>query len=137
MSQLPGDLLTYHHTGLVVKRMADSLAHYAQVFGEDKVSQVYRIASQAVNVAFVKNGPDSYLELVEPWGEESAAYNLLKKRISYYHVAYKVSDIHQTLRRLEELNYKAMDVFASEAFDGRECAFLFSPQAHLIELIQA
>lgn len=128
--------LEYHHTGLVVKSIPVSVDHFSQVFGADNISQVFRINSQAVDVAFVKNGPETFLELVQPWDEKSSTYNLLKKRFSYYHVGYKVEDIHQSIAFLESLNYKALEVFKSEAFDGSKCVFLFSPEAHLVELME-
>jgi hypothetical protein len=34
------------------------------------------------------------------------------------------------------MNYKTLDIFDSEAFEGKRCVFLFSPEAHLIELIE-
>ena len=61
---------------------------------------------------------------------------LLKKRISYYHIGYKVSNILATTKKLEALNYKLMGEFSSEAFGGGKCVFLFTPEAHLIELIE-
>ena len=60
----------------------------------------------------------------------------MKKRISYYHIGYKVDDIGNEVRRLESLNYKSLYFFNSEAFDGKKFIFLISPEAHLIELIE-
>ncbi|WP_420316469.1 VOC family protein [Ekhidna sp.] len=137
MTELPGIEFKFHHTGLMVKSISDCIHHYSKVFGVESISRVYEIDSQKVNVVFIKNGAECYLELVEPWGEESSSYNLLKKHISYYHIAYQVSDINESVAYLESLNYKALELFTSEAFDGRSCIFLFSPEAHLIELIES
>jgi len=128
--------LEFHHVGLVVESIESSILHYSALFGTENISNIYRIESQLVNVCFVKVGPNSFIELVEPIGEDSQVFKLLKKRVSYYHVAYKVNQITEAVARLEALDYKAMTYFNSEAFDGKRCIFLFSPEAHLIELIE-
>jgi catechol 2,3-dioxygenase-like lactoylglutathione lyase family enzyme len=130
------DKLEYHHTGLLVENIEKSLDHYLQIFGEDNISEIYNIKSQKVRVCLIKNGRNSYLELVEPINNDSSLKKMLKKRISYYHVAYIVKNIDDALKFLENLNYKALEVFNSEAFNGRSCVFLYSPDAHLIELIE-
>lgn len=128
--------LEFHHVGLVVESIETSKQLYSLLFGTNNISNVFKIDSQKVNVCFVKVGPSSFIELVEPIGEESQVYKLLKKRISYYHVAYKVNQIEEAVVRLESMDYKAMDFFNSEAFEGKRCIFLFTPEAHLIELIE-
>lgn len=130
------NLLKFHHTGLLVNSIKESLEHYSKIFGLENISEIYSIHSQGVKVCFIKNGIGSYLELVEPDGQNSAVHNLFKKRISYYHIAYRVKNINIAIEKLEELNYKAMHSFNSEAFEGRSCVFLFTPEAHLIELIE-
>jgi methylmalonyl-CoA/ethylmalonyl-CoA epimerase len=129
-------MLNFHHVGLLVENLGFSIHHYSELFGERNISKIYKINSQKVNVCFVKVGDDTFIELVEPIGEDSVVSKLLKKRISYYHVGYKVSNILAEVKKLEKLNYKAMDFFNSEAFDGKRCVFLFNPDAHLIELIE-
>lgn len=129
-------MLEFHHVGLLVDRMELSIQNYSELFGKENISDVIQIDSQKVNVCFVKVATGSYIELVEPLGEDSHVYKLLKKRISYYHMGYKVNDITGAVAVLEALNYKAMTYFDSNAFEGKRCIFLFSPQAHLIELIE-
>lgn len=128
--------LTYHHVGLLVDNIEDSRQHYTQLFGKEKISNVINVTSQKVKVCFVNHSEGSFIELVEPIGEDSVVYKLLKKRHSYYHIAYKVKDIHSMVEKLEKLNYKALDFFNSEGFAGKLCIFLYTPEAHLIELIE-
>jgi methylmalonyl-CoA/ethylmalonyl-CoA epimerase len=130
------DKLSFHHIGLLVNRMEDSLKYYSELFGKEKISPIFKIESQKVEVCFVQIGLGNYLELVMPIDESSVTYNLLKKRVSYYHIAYMVDDIVATVRELEHLNYKALDFFNSEAFENKRCIFLYSPEAHLFELIE-
>lgn len=130
------DLLTFHHVGLLVENMEESISHYSAVFGKQNISKVIEVNSQHVNVCFVNISNNNFIELVNPLGENSIVSKLLKKKIGYYHMAYKVEDIKFAVKKLEDLNYKAMDFFHSEAFENKLCVFLFSPEGHLIELIE-
>jgi hypothetical protein len=102
----------------------------------DNVSSAVFIKSQRVKVCFVKNGDSTFIELVMPTNEDSVVYNLLKRRFSYYHLGYKVKNLFLAVEELEQLNYKALKPFYSEAFEGRKCIFLHTPDSHLIELIE-
>lgn len=128
--------LIFHHTGLIVDNIKDSLVHYSAVFGEECISEIYTVRSQKVKVCFVKNGKESYVELVESIDEDSPVNIMLKKKISYYHLAYKVENINNSINHLENLNYKSLGIFNSEAFNGKKCSFLYTPDGHLIELIE-
>ncbi|MRX63748.1 VOC family protein [Maribacter luteus] len=128
--------LDFHHTGVLVTDIVSSLEHFSIVFGKESISEIYEVSTQKVKVCFIKNGENSFLELVQPLGDDSVVSKLLKKRISYYHVAYKVNDIHHTIENLEKINYKSLGLFNSEAFKGNLCAFMYSPDGHLIELIE-
>ena len=128
--------LTFHHVGLLVENMTDSINHYSALFGEASISETIHVSTQKVKVCFVKIAEGSYIELVQPMGEDSVVYKLLKKRTTYYHIGYKVADISSMVLKLEKMSYKAMEFFISEAFQGKKCIFLFSPEAHLIELIE-
>lgn len=128
--------LEYHHVGLLVENIEISITHYSELFGKINISDVIVESSQKVKVCFVKISESSFIELIEPISEDSVVHKLLKKRITYYHIAYKVRDIHKMVDRLEKLNYKALEFFNSEAFNGNLCIFLYTPEAHLIELIE-
>ena len=129
-------MLAFHHVGLLVESIDEALIHYIALFGSKNMSAIFTIESQKVKVCFVKNAENSFIELVQPLNEESIVYKLLKKKITYYHLAYTVKDIEATVLFLEELNYKPLEYFKSEAFNNRRCIFLFSPDTSLIELIE-
>jgi methylmalonyl-CoA/ethylmalonyl-CoA epimerase len=126
----------FHHVGLLTEDINHSKSLYMELFGEGNVSDVITVKTQGVLVCFVKMADASYIELVQPVNDESIVFKMLKKRVSYYHLAYKVKDIETIVTTLEEMNYKAMGFFNSEAFDGKRCIFLFTPETHLIELIE-
>jgi methylmalonyl-CoA/ethylmalonyl-CoA epimerase len=88
----------FHHIGLVVQDMEEAIKNYSLLFGQENISEVFILKSQKVKECFVKNGKDCYIGLVSPLGEDSVVNNLLKKRISYYHLAYKVKDINSSIK---------------------------------------
>lgn len=133
---IPGNL-QFHHVGLIVEDIHASAAQYGRVFGKEQVSEPVLVSSQQVYVCFIRNGAASFIELVQPAGEGSVVNKLLKKNVSYYHVAYTVEHVAAAMEAFEKLDYKALEPFQSEAFGGRTCVFLFSPEAHLVELIEA
>lgn len=129
-------MLSFHHTGIVVDDIEAVAANYATVFGLKSVSKKYHISSQQVYVCFIEVGVGIFLELVQPENENSIVSKLKKKGHSYYHTGYLVDEIEKTVEHLTLLNYKQFEYFSSEAFGGKRCIFLFSPDAHLIELIE-
>jgi methylmalonyl-CoA/ethylmalonyl-CoA epimerase len=128
--------LQFHHVGTLVDNMVDAVKHYSELFGPESISPVIAVVSQNVNVCFVKMADESFIELVESCSDESVVARLLKKRVTYYHIGYKVDNITATVSELEQMDYRPMEYFYSEAFEGKRCIFLFSPDTHLIELIE-
>jgi len=130
------NILSFHHVGLLVESIENSVQQYSDLFGKANISGIINIESQRVKVCFVKISDTDFIELVEPTDQGSVVYNLLKKRVNYYHIGYKVADISSAVNKLEQLNYKPLEFFNSEAFEGKKCIFLFTPDAYLIELIE-
>lgn len=126
----------FHHTGLIVKNIEKSKIHYGVMFSPNKFSKTYFISSQNVNVCFMEVGENIFVEFVEPVGDNSVIATVIKKKINYYHIGYKVSSVDKAVETLCDQNFKLLETFHSEAFNGNKCAFLYSPELHLIELIE-
>lgn len=128
--------LTIHHVSLLVESMDEAIQQYTELFGKENVSEIHTVTTQKVRVCFVNTTNNTFIELVEPIGNDSPILSLLKKKHSYYHIGYKVKDIKSTVDMLEDINYKALDYYHSEAFAGNACIFMYTPGGHLIELIE-
>jgi hypothetical protein len=126
-------MLVFHHVGCAVKDLAEGIAAYRHM--AISVSAETFIAAQGVKVCFIEVSPGSFVELVEGSGEESIA-RMLKKGIAYYHTGYFSDDFDQSLKELDAAGFRHLNTFQSEAFGMRRCAFLASPVAHLIEIIE-
>jgi catechol 2,3-dioxygenase-like lactoylglutathione lyase family enzyme len=128
--------LVVHHIGCVVSSIEESLETYKSTLGFSNCSEVFFVSSQAVKVCFLEIGRGTYLELVEPMDQNSAVAKLLKKRHSYYHVGYKTSNFKKDVNDLERKGAKLITRFKSEAFNNKECAFYYTEELHMIELIE-
>lgn len=132
-----GQSLIYHHTAILVKNMQEAANSYTSIFGAEAVSQVYSISSQKVHVCFVHTGNGAHIELVQPFNDSNAFDTYFKRGIHYYHIAYKTQDFDRAAEQLEAAGYRLLNIFVSEAFNNKRCAFLLNPQGHLTEIIEA
>ena len=129
--------MVMHHVGCAVKSIPDAVRHYTGPLGCQRVSRVVHVKSQSVNVCFVETAPGVYIELIEPTGDEAPVHNLLKQRVRWYHVCFAVDDVPAAVAQLQGERFKLVAEFASEAFAGTPCAFLYTPDLVLIELCTA
>jgi len=129
-------MLKFHHLGCLVDSIDDAVENYKGLFSVDNVSEKIYISTQGVYVCFVEIGDNTYIELVEPVGKDSIVLSFKKNGETYYHAGYLVQDIDKTIVQLLEKQYKLLNVFHSEAFGMKRCAFLYSPDLLLIELIE-
>ena len=128
-------MLEFHHIGVLVDDIPAALESYAGLFGSDVTDGPYDIRSQGVRVCFLKMD-QGHLEFVEAIGESSILDGMKKRKVKYYHVGYLTADVEAAIDSLSERGYKHVSTFESEAFEDRTCAFLFSPEMHLVELIE-
>ncbi|AWI25670.1 VOC family protein [Flavobacterium pallidum] len=128
--------LKFHHTGLLVKDMDAAVIYYGKIFGKDAISGIFDIKTQSVKVCFIENGSGSFLELVQPAEGNNKFDALFKRGIQYYHIAFTTNKFDMELQSLTNDGFRLIEIFNSEAFNGKRCAFLYSGQMHLFELIE-
>lgn len=127
----------FHHAGCLVADIAAAVTSYEALWGQGCASPIFDIADQEVRVCFVRARPgDAALELIQP-KEGTSLHAQLGRGTSFYHIAYEVADFDAALSAATDAGCRCMKSFVSEAFEGRRCVFLFTPQRHLIELIEA
>ena len=131
---MPSEMLTFHHVGCVVKDLAEAIETYRPL--ARGIGSIVHVASQNVRICFIEVSPHSFIELIEPAGPDSAVSQLLQKRTTFYHVGFLANDFDAALGQLVAQGYMHLGSFCSEAFGMRRCAFLASPIAHLIEVIE-
>ncbi len=129
--------LELHHVGCAVKSIENSLVTYRDILGFKNISQVFHLIDISVDICFVEISPGFFIELIEPIGEKSIVNNYIKKGISYYHLGFKVKNIEATIENLLNQEFREVASVHSPAFDNRLCVFLYSPELHLVEIIDS
>lgn len=125
--------LSLHHVGCAVRDLEASLRNYGRVLGGRRRSPVFDVTTQAVRVCFVELGSNVYLELIEGRGPASPIENYT--RAGFYHLCFLVDNLAVAIGGLDR-GFLPLPAFASEAFDGKLCQFVVTPESHLIELAE-
>jgi len=91
-----------------------------------------------VKIAFLRVG-ETKIELLEPTDREGTVAKFLQKRgEGIHHIAFKVTDIEDTLQKLKEKGITLIDEKPREGAEGGKTAFLHpkSTRNVLIELVE-
>lgn len=130
------DTLRFHHTGCLTENIETSKEVYKNTLGFSSVSETFYISNQQVKVCFIEVAPEVFIELVEPQIETAFFAKILKSKNPFYHTGYFTGDFEKTLEELTGNGFYLVNRFNSEAFNNRLCAFLYTPQMQLIEIIE-
>ena len=128
--------LEFHHIGCLTEDIELSKKTYQTGLGLAECSATFSIASQKVKVCFIKNGGNNYIELVEPMEGNKALKKMLANKTVFYHLGYLTTSFDETVNQMLANGFYLINKFNSEAFSNKLCAFLYSPEMHLIEIIQ-
>jgi methylmalonyl-CoA/ethylmalonyl-CoA epimerase len=83
-----------NHIGVATPSIDGALKLYRDVLGATKIHERFAMPEQGVTVCFV-DLPNSQIELLEPFGENSPVHSFLKKNPAggQHHVCFEVPDI--------------------------------------------
>jgi methylmalonyl-CoA/ethylmalonyl-CoA epimerase len=96
------------HVGIAVRNIDAALGTYQEKLGL-KIVHRESIASFDVEAVLLEVG-ESHIELITPLRAESAVARFLdKKGEGLHHIAYRVSDIDQSLAELKRLGFALID----------------------------
>ena len=84
-----------NHIGIATPSIEDSVAMYKDLMGATSVTEKRAMPDQGVWVSFV-DLPNSQIELIEPYGENSPIHAFLEKnpKGGQHHVCFEVPDIY-------------------------------------------
>jgi catechol 2,3-dioxygenase-like lactoylglutathione lyase family enzyme len=133
------DSFTFHHVGVAVRDLHDSMAVFKNLFGYKLVSGPFDDSIQNVSVCFLSRGQgDPLIELVAPLGPNSPIDLTLKKGGGTYHICYQVPDIKSAIEHLTgQGSFLLSGPVPAIAFEMREIAWLMTEADLLVELVQA
>ncbi len=125
------------HIGIAVKNLEETLKFYEDVLGIKCVSQEV-VEEQKVKVAFLPIG-DTEVELLESTSEDGPIARFIEKKgEGIQHIAFKVDNIEEAIKELEEKGVRMIDEHPRYGAGGARIAFLHpkSTSGVLIEISQ-
>ncbi|OXE36739.1 MAG: methylmalonyl-CoA epimerase [Phenylobacterium zucineum] len=83
-----------NHVGVATPSIAESVKLYRDVLGATSIGERFSMPEQGVWVCFV-NLPNSQIELIEPFGDDSPIHNFLAKNPAggQHHICFEVDDL--------------------------------------------
>ncbi|MBA4759324.1 methylmalonyl-CoA epimerase [Sphingosinicella sp.] len=83
-----------NHVGIATPSIDKAVAVYRDFLGATKIHEKFALPAQGVWVCFVDT-PNSQIELIEPYGDDSPIHGFLKKNPAggQHHVCFEVPDI--------------------------------------------
>ena len=125
------------HIGIAVKNLEETLKFYEDVLGIKCISQEV-VEEQKVKVAFLPIG-DTEVELLESTSEDGPIARFIEKKgEGIQHIAFKVDNIEEAIKELEEKGVRMIDEQPRYGAGGARIAFLHpkSTSGVLIEISQ-
>jgi methylmalonyl-CoA/ethylmalonyl-CoA epimerase len=126
------------HTAVCVKDMASAIQIIEAILGQPVAHQEF-VATQKVDAAFFDFPNGASLELVSPRGNAGLEKFLEKRGDGLHHLALRVKDIDEVLKRLDARGVPLIDKVSRMGARGHKVAFLH-PKAFggtLLELVEA
>jgi methylmalonyl-CoA epimerase len=118
---------TVDHIGIAVPDLDAAIARYASTAGAS-VTLREKLVDRGVELAFLNTG-GTKLELLMPLRDDTPIAKFLAKRgPGLHHVCYKVENIQQEMKRLQQLGAHLIDTTPRPGASGTIIAFL-EPQS--------
>lgn len=98
-----------NHVGIATPSIDESVKIYRDLLGATKIHDKFALPEQGVWVCFVDT-PNSQIELIEPYGENSPIVKFLEKNPlgGQHHVCFEVEDIHAAAADMEAKGAKVL-----------------------------
>lgn len=125
-----------HHIGYLAKSIDKTEKKFFELGYEVEHATKYD-EIRDIKIEFLKNG-DYRVELIEPMGENSPMYPLLKRfKNTPYHFCYEVDDMDKAVKDFESKHYTVIhEPQIAPCIDGKKVAFLNNISMGIIELVE-
>ena len=125
-----------HHIGYLVKNISKTEKKFLEL-GYEVESPTKFDEIRNIDIEFLVNG-DYRVELIEPKGEESPMYPLLKRyKNTPYHLCYEVENIDEAIADLQDKHYTVIkEPNIAPCIEGKKVAFLNNISMGIIELVE-
>lgn len=125
-----------HHIGYLVKNISKTEKKFLELGYEVEFPTKFD-EIRNIDIEFLVNG-DYRVELIEPKGEESPMYPLLKRyKNTPYHLCYEVENIDEAIADLQDKHYTVIqEPNIAPCIEGKKVAFLNNISMGIIELVE-
>ncbi len=131
-----GEEMKIHHVGYLAKSIEKTEKKFLEL-GYRVERPVKYDEIRDINIEFLVNG-DYRVELIQPMGENSPMYPLLKRfKNTPYHFCYEVEDIEAAINELSDKHYTVIqEPEIAPCIDGKKVVFLNNISMGIIELVE-
>ena len=125
-----------HHVGYLTKNLNKSEFLFEKLGFIVEKEKAYD-ALRKIHIVFMLNG-DYRIELIEPDGEESSVWGLLKRyKNTPYHFCYEVDDMNAAVKKIGGGgNIMLSEPMPASCLDGKLCCFMLHKDMGIIELCE-
>jgi len=125
--------MKFHHVGIACKDILLEIESISKIHQVLEISDIVYDTKQKAKLCMIKTDEGINIELIS--GEQ--VENLIKKRITYYHICFETDDITAEIKRLQELgSLLVSDQKPAILFDNKKVAFVQTSYG-LIELVES
>ena len=124
--------MKFHHIGVCCKNINKEIENIKKIHKVSEISEIVFDKKQEAELCMLKIEDGLKIELIS--GKQIE--NLLKKKITYYHICYEVTDILKEKERLVDNGaFLISDEKEAILFDNKKVCFLLTSYG-LIELVE-
>lgn len=130
-------VLKLDHIGIAVKNLDETLKFYTEALGLELHGEEV-VEEQKVKVAFLPVG-DTEVELLESTSPDGPIAKFIEKKgEGIQHMAFKVENIEEAIKHMEEKGFRMIDKAPRYGAGGAKIAFMHPKASHgvLVELSQ-
>jgi methylmalonyl-CoA/ethylmalonyl-CoA epimerase len=118
-------LLRIDHVGIACRSLEAAIDRYVSVFGFTVASEETNAEQGVREAMLVTDSGDSYVQLLEPLGDETPVGRFIARRgEGMHHVGYAVTDVTAALAEIGEAGVRLIDPRPRHGSMGASIAFL-------------
>lgn len=133
------EFLTFDHLGYAVGNIKEYLDSFLiPLFQPIEVGETFEDPAQLARIVLVKMRGGIQIELIEPTSVSSPVNRIVsQRRGGLYHLCYRTKSLRSAIERFKDKSCMLISGPTSAiAFEGRDVAFLLTPQGDVLELLQ-
>lgn len=124
--------MKFHHVGVACSDIKEEIEKIQQIHSVIDISPIVFDKEQNAELCMIQTEEGVFIELIS--GEQ--VKNLIKKRITYYHLCFETDDINAEISRLQDLGgFLISEPKGAILFDYKKVAFM-QVSYGLIELLE-